>query len=298
MRPWSVKIITLFLTSILFACQKQSASPAKTDTSSVDDSCLVAVDATVYRGLMNMLGIGNRCIDLSDYMKIDVEQLVSSGAKIFMVSMYDGLDIEKYQRTGIKVIECTDFTESSALARAKWMVRYGELLGVKERADSLYRVVVERYDSLCVVAQKKTTHPMVMFDLMYGNLWYQPTKESSTGGIIADAGGRLLFPTGGKNGIMALTKEQMLIHSNEPDVWIIRYSATETMTSHTLESLNIAYKQFKAFQEGNVWACNTLQTAYFDEAPFRPDYLLEDVLNILYPTQDTIFSLRYFEKVR
>ncbi|MCD8306091.1 MAG: ABC transporter substrate-binding protein [Prevotella sp.] len=291
-------LIALFLTGILFACRERRGNLSSDTPAKPDDSCLVAVDASVYRGLMEMLGIGDRCIDFSDEGKIDAERLVASGAKILMLSVYDGIDTEKYRRTGVKVIECTDFNESTALRRAYRMVGYGAALGVKDRADSLYRIVEARYDSLRRSVAADGARPVVMFDLVYGNVWYQPGNDSSTGGIVADAGGNLLFPAGGKNGITALTKERMLMKSDAADVWIIRYSAAKQLSLAALGGQNPAYKQFKAFREGNVWACNTSRTAYFDEAPFRPDYLLEDIIHILHPQQDKDYQMRYFEKLQ
>ncbi len=292
-------IAVLLLAGVLLACQQQERRSDEFPSPAPDDTSLVAVDASVYRGLMEMLGIGDRCIDFSGNMKIGTEQLAASGAGILMLSVYDGVDTEKYRRTGIRIVECTDFNEPSALRRAEWMVRYGAVLGVQSRADSLYHTVVTRYDSLRACVKKQDSRPTVMFDLVYGNIWYQPVKDSSTGSVIADAGGELISPAGGKNGAAAFTKEQMLMKSAGADVWIIRYSSTETLTLAALKELDPAYRHFKAFRKGNVWACNTSQTNYFEEAPFRPDYLLEDVLHILYGEGDTATSrLHYFEKLK
>ncbi len=247
---------------------------------------------------MEVLGIGNRCVDFSGQPKIDTERLIASGAKILMLSVYGGVDAEKYRRAGVKVIECTDFNERSALQRARRITGYGGQLGVKERADSLYKAVETRYDSLKTSVGKGGKRPAAMFDLVYGNIWYQPSESSSTGNIVIDAGGALLFPAGGNNGISALSKEQMLVKSGEADVWIIRYASSEKLTLETLRRENPVYERFKAFRGNNVWACNTAATAYFEEAPFRPDFLLEDVIHILHPERDKDYKMRYFEKLK
>ncbi len=127
---------------LLFSCGHKSVEK------NASDDPLVAVDASVYRGLMEMLGIGDRCIDFSNELKPDPERIVASGASMLMLSAYDGIDAERYRRLGIEVIECTDFNETSPLARAKWMTVYGRMWGVGERADSLYKVVEERYKEL------------------------------------------------------------------------------------------------------------------------------------------------------
>ncbi len=268
------------------------------EVTSGSSESLVAVDATVYRGLMQMLGIGDRCVDFSDQMKPDVEQVVASGAKMLMLSAYDGVDIEKYRRTGLRIVECTDFKETSPLARAKWMTVYGRIWGVGERADSLYDVVETRYRELTSAVSEADSLPVVFFDLIYGNLWYQPTSRSSTGGMVGDAGGRLPFADDGDNVTLTMSKEQVLSQAKDADVWIIRYHTAGTMTLDELGAIDPVYGQFKAFREGNVWACNTDKVSYFDEAPFRPDYLLQDMINILHPEMHVSDGMRYFEKLR
>ncbi len=281
----------VFLPLFLFSCGHKAVEK------NASDDPLVAVDASVYRGLMEMLGIGDRCIDFSNELKPDPERIVASGASMLMLSAYDGMDAERYRRLGIKVIECTDFNETSPLARAKWMTVYGRMWGVGERADSLYKVVEERYKKLVQQEPLLGEAPFVFFDTLYGNIWYQPANESTIGQMIVDAGGRLPFFDKQKGGSVPMSKEQMLMQAGDADVWIIRYQSEEPMTLQSLSAMNPVYSQFKAYREGNVWGCNTLKTRYFEEVSFRPDLLLEDFIKILHPEQNSSNGLRYFHKL-
>ncbi len=323
------KCLLALFSLVLLSCGQKSVEKE------ASDEPLVAVDASVYRGLMEMLGIGNRCIDFSNELKPDPERILASGADMLMLSAYEGIDAERYKRLGINVIECTDFNETSPLARAKWMTVYGRLWGVGERADSLYKVVEERYkkplsrplpdregEEQIVPTLTAETHydaskmvstsnpsfpigeglgerlPAVFFDTLYGNIWYQPANESTIGRMIVDAGGRLPFFFDQKGGSVPMSKEQMLMQAGDADVWIIRYQSAEPMTLQSLSVLNPVYSQFKAFREGNVWGCNTLKTRYFEEVSFRPDWLLEDFINILHPERNPSKGLRYFHKLK
>lgn len=273
----------------------ENTSLAENKTSSTN---LVAVDATVYRGLMQMLGIGNRCVDFSYQMKPDAEKVAASGADILMLSMYDDLDTTKYSRLGIKIVKCRDFMETSPLNRAIWMKIYGRLWGVGDRADSLYNIVEKQYNSKCLSTKNVTKKPSVFFDLMYGNIWYQPAEESSLGKMITDAGGVIPFNIKQKGGSLALSKEQVLNAAKDADFWIIRYNGVAKLTLERLKDINPIYSQFKAFRTGNVWACNTDNVLYFDETPFRPDYQLEDIIGILHPDIANKTQMRYFTKLR
>ncbi len=259
---------------------------------------LVAVDATPYRGLMQMLGVGDRCIDFSNQMKPDMEKIAASGAKMFMVSAYDGADLSKYRRLDLQLVECRDFMETTPLGRAAWMKKFGRLWGVGKRADSLYQVVETRYKELSRRVQKTNTRPAVFFDTMYGNMWYQPSRISTAGGMVKDAGGRMPFDINLKGGSLAMSKEQVLSAAKDAEVWIIRYQGDQPMTLKQLADLSPVYSQFRAFREGNVWGVNTSKVAYFDEAPFRPDYLLEDMINILHPELRLSSVMHYYSRLQ
>ncbi len=259
---------------------------------------LVAVDATPYRGLMQMLGVGDRCIDFSSQMKPDVEKIVASGAQMFMVSAYDGVDLSKYRRMNLQLVECRDFMETTPLGRAAWMKKFGRLWGVGKRADSLYQEVESRYKELSRRVKKTAARPAVFFDTMYGNMWYQPSRISTAGGMVEDAGGRLPFDISINGGSLAMSKEQVLSAAKDAEVWIIRYQGDQPMTLKQLSSLSPVYSQFRAFREGNVWGVNTSKVAYFDEAPFRPDYLLEDMVNILHPEMKLSSRMHYYTKLQ
>ena len=54
-------------------------------------------------------------------------------------------------------------------------------------------------------------------------------------------------------------------------------------------------ERFKAWREGKVLVCNTLATPYFEEVPFHPERLLQELAAIFHPTlRPEGFSPRYF----
>lgn len=292
-----VAIGCYLLSPSFFSVGDSSVAAADKNRSGAAGTPLVAVDATVYRGLMQMLGVGDRCIDFSNEMKPDAEKVIASGADMLMLSMYEGRDTSVYSRMGIKIVACHDFMELSPLGRARWMKRYGRMWGVGERADSLYEVVEKNYRMLSSMSKNEKVRPRVFFDLMYGNLWYQPSEKSSMGALVIDAGGALPFHIVQDGGSKALSREQVLSGAKDADVWIIRYQGRKKLTLSDLKALDPVYSQFRAFINGNVWACNTDETAYFDEAPFRPDYQLEDIISILHPKLKHKKQLHYFSRV-
>lgn len=257
----------------------------------------VVVDASVYSGLMNMLGVGDKCIDFSDNINLDKEKIIAYSPDLLLLSAYDGADIEKFSHLGVPVVECRDFLEPSALGRAEWMRYLGRLWGVREEADSLFAEVVEAYNSVRDVSTKEhTARPTVFFDMLYGNLWYQPVNKSTIGQIVYDAGGKLPFANKERGGSVALSVETVLMEAKDADFWLIRLYSNQPLTLSALARLNPAYSQFKAFKKGNVFVCYTDKTHYFEETTFRPDLLLKDIYNILHDVDDS--ELHYFERMK
>ena len=75
----------------------------------------------------------------------------------------------------------------------------------------------------------------------------------------------------------------MLEKGGQADLWLFRYNSPQAITSAALLSENSGYKQFKAFQEKNIYGCNTANSTFYEETPFHPHLLLRDFICIAHP---------------
>ena len=48
--------------------------------------------------------------------------------------------------------------------------------------------------------------------------------------------------------------------------------------------------------DGEVYACNVEQTLFYEETPFRPDFLLSDFIQVVHPGIKGLPALRYYKK--
>lgn len=267
----------------------------------------VFVDASVYAGLMQMLGVGDYCLDFSKEMQPSIEKIAEANPQLLLVSAYDGADYSKYKKLNVPIVECRDFLEPTALGRAEWMRYLGRLFGVRERADSLFKVVEQEYQTLCdSTSSTRSLLPIkgevpegrrgaiVFFDMIYSGIWYQPSPKSTIGQIVTDAGGSIPFTTDQEGGSLALSEEKVLLEAENADFWLIRAMNAENMTLASLAEMAPVYSRFKAFKTGNVFVCDTQKTPFYEETPFRPDWLLREFRNIFQGNTD---DLRYFRKL-
>lgn len=237
-----------------------------------------------------------RIADCGSSMSPNVERIIDANPGALLISPYEnGNGYGKLEETGIPVVECADYMESTALGRAEWMRFFGILTGREHEADSLFNVVEKNYLHLKAVAQRTKDRPTVLIDKKYGSVWYVPGGRSTIGMMVADAGGKYVFASEAKAGSVALSPESVLDRAALADIWLFRYASSHPVTYAELLSEYQGYNNIRAFIHHNAYGCNTMTSRFFEETPFRPDYLLQDFVSIFHP--ETGYKLRYFNRV-
>jgi iron complex transport system substrate-binding protein len=85
--------------------------------------------------------------------------------------------------------------------------------------------------------------------------------------------------------------------ASEAEVWLFRYDSDQPMTREQLLAEKEGYSQFRAFQTGEVYGCNVSTSLFYEESPFRPDWLLSDFIQIIHPEVRRPETLRYYRKL-
>ena len=185
----------------------------------------------------------------------------------------------------------------SPLARAEWMKFYGMLIGEEQRADSLFEVVDQSYRQLKARASAAGTGLSVLIDKMVGSVWYVPGGRSTIGQMIKDADGQYAWADDEHSGSLSLPFETVLEKAGEAQVWMFRYDSEHPITSEQLLEEKEGYSQFRAFQTGDMYGCNVATSLFYEESPFRPDWLLNDFIQILHPETSMSETLRYYSRI-
>lgn len=226
----------------------------------------------------------------------DIEKIIQLSPDLIMLSPYEHNDrYVKVGSLGIPILECADYMETSPLGRAEWLKFYGRLFGRAERCDSLFAQTERNYLRLKELAMNSSEHPKVLIDRRYGQVWNVPGGRSTMGRMIEDAGGVNPFAGYAKSGSVALAPERVLAEAHDADVWLIRYNQPSEKTLAELGKEARINSRFKAFKEGRVYGCNTRYVDFYEETPFHPDYLLEDMIGILHKEHQE--KGRYFKRL-
>ena len=237
--------------------------------------------------------------DCGDGMNPDMERIIDLHPDAILLSPFENSG--GYGRIGklnIPIIECADYMETSALGRAEWMRFYGMLFGAASQADSLFAEVDSCYQQLKRRAALSSVSLSIVSKLKSSSAWYVPGGRSTIGKLFRDACGRYAFADDAHSGSIPLSFETVFDKAGDSDVWTIKYNRDHDMTYSDLQADYTGYTGFKAFKERNIYGCNTAKVPFYEETPFRPDYLLSDLIQILHPEMGDLGGLRYFCKLK
>ena len=218
------------------------------------------------------------------------EVLLAAQTDAVWISPYENASTSTLSHLPLTLIYCADYMETSPLARAEWMRFYGRLVDKGQEADSLFCCISARYDSLTSLSQTDTLTSLspdtiqpqrsLLAELPYGPTWYVPGGQSTSAQLYHDAGYAYSWADDPHAGSLSLSPEAVLAKAADCDRWLFKYMNTDgDWTLSDFLAQNPLYGQFCSAQTGNVWGCNTSYSDFFDVTPFRPDMLLESLIN-------------------
>ena len=233
-------------------------------------------DSTITAGVA-----AGRIADCGNSMNPTIERVIDMQPDAILLSPYQDASYGQIAKMDIPIIECADYLEYDPLGRAEWMKFYGELLGKREQADSLYDLVTKAYNDVKKKAAGAQTHPTVVTEMVISGIWNVPGGQSYMARILSDAGARYLWADDENTGSLALDFNQVLAVAQNADYWFIKWTDI-----NSLKDLQGAYdlnKEMAAFKNKRVYVCDTDKTRFFDRIPFHPEMLLREFAAILHP---------------
>lgn len=236
--------------------------------------------------------------DCGDGMSPVIEKIIDAEADAILLSPFENSGgYGRLEDINIPLIECAEYMEQSPLARAEWIRFYGLLYGRQRQADSIFAIVDSNYGLLKKVATTSRINPTVLMDKQTGSVWYVPGGRSTIGRMLQDARCNYPYAADEHSGSLALPFESVLEKCGEADVWLFRYDSEQPMTRARLMTEQPGYPQLRPVKTGRLYGCNVMTSMFYEESPFRPDYLLQDFIQILHPDIPNLLPLRYYQKV-
>jgi iron complex transport system substrate-binding protein len=235
-------------------------------------------------------------VDLGMASKPDTERLIMLSPDAIFATPIQGWTYGSIEKTGIPILETTDYTESHPLGRAEWIRYYSLFIGKEQLADSLFAVTEKNYNAVKEAVNGTTNRPSVFTDMRYQNKWNMPGGKSFMANMLSDSRASYCWSDDNSTTYMPLAFESVLDKAGEADFWIIKYNWPKDMTYQSLEKEYKPYSYFKAFKEKNIYGCNTAYSSYYEDLPIHPDYILKDMAYIFHPELFPGYTPKYYKK--
>ena len=239
-----------------------------------------------------------RIADCGDGMSPVVEKIIDTEADALLLSPFENAGgYGQMEDINIPIVECAEYMEMSPLARAEWMRFYGMLYGKEKEAEQLFAQVETNYTTLKQQAATVADRPSVLVDKMAGSVWYVPGGRSTIGQMLSDANADYPWADDTHSGSLQLAIETVLERAGESDFWLLRYDSPTPLTMLQLLSEKDGYRMVRSVENERVYGCNVTTSMFYEETPFRPDLLLQDLIKILHPDIPNLPEPRYYHKI-
>lgn len=226
----------------------------------------------------------NVLTDCGSSLNPDIERIIDLNPDAILLSPFENNGgYGRIEKLNIPIIECADYVETSPLGRAEWIKFFGLLAGKEKEAIEMFGNIEKEYNSLKAEVNATSVRPTVITELKYNSAWYVPGGKSTIARLLSDAGADYIFKYTEGSGSVPLSFETVLDKGHNADFWLIKYNQKTDKTYSEIASDYAPYCNFAAWKNRKIFACNTAYVNYYEESPFHPERLLENLIQIFHP---------------
>ncbi len=261
--------------------------------------------------IQEAIDAGQVC-EVGKYSAPDYERILGigseTGVKLAVFStMIDSVpDVERQltQTCGLSVMRDQSSGESHPLGRTEWIKIYGEIFDRRAAADAVFDAQVTALEQTVqkigdiADADKKTV--VIFYTTASRDTFYVRNAADYVTELVNLAGGKQVCEIGaGKSGNTKMTQEEFIQVCAQADYVLYNWtSGASGVSDETLQGLMDArlgdwFRDFKAYQEGNVWRTSN----DFYQKMDKMGEMVADIYSMLY--EDTISdSLTYVNRLK
>ena len=231
--------------------------------------------------------------DCGNSLSPTIERLVALKPDAIILSPFQNAGYGVLTNLGVPIIECADYMEHTPLGRAEWIKLFGELLGCREKADSIFQATAREYSALTALTATVEKRPKVISEMITSGVWFVPGGDSYMAHLFTDAGAFYPWSDDTNSGSLSLDFSQVLARAQDADFWLIK--PDRHLSYSDFEAINPLNVKFSAFSHRGVYQCVTSETSLFTDFPFHPQVLLRDFVAIFHPELLPDYMPRYYQ---
>ena len=195
----------------------------------------------------------------------------------YSVSAAEPAWLSRLRDLGIPVLLLSEQLENHPLARAEYVRLFGALTGRREKADSVFTAIRDRYESLRV----ETDSPVpVLLNMPYADQWFVPGADNYMTRLVRDAGGEVLGSAPGTSASRIMSLEEAWMLAGEARAWLnpgwcrSREQLSDQLPSFSRFDIPVIYNNIRRSTDGGG-------NDFWESGALRADRVLDDLVRIL-----------------
>ncbi len=246
-------------------------------------------------------GKAGRISEVGNMGHLNIEKIIMLEPDLMMLSTMENTTSKTnaLKDARIPFVMNVEWQETHPLAKAEWIKYIAAFYDKEPLADSLFRIIEQRYLKLAILSEKAEKKPRVLMGSGFKGTWHVPAGESFAARFLKDAGARYDWGDHAGTGSIPLSLEVVMERSLHAGLWLNPSSASSL--SH-LKSVDERYGRFDAFQQKKVYNNNARANRaggndYWESGTYRPDLILADLIHIMHPQLLPDHQLIYYQQL-
>lgn len=243
----------------------------------------------------------NSIKEVGKIAQLNTEVILDLQPELFISSSSptDNKNLSFLKQNNITILHNTSWLETHPLGRAEWIKVFGYLFNKQQQADSIFSSIETNYKSLLKIANQSEKQPTVLSGNLYKDVWYTPAGASFEAQLIKDANGNYLWKNSLGTASLPLSIEAVLDKGQKAEIWL---GGGLFNSIEELSNFEEKYTLFDAIKTKQVYTKDLTQGTtggiwYFEIGALRPDWILEDLIQILHPTLLPKKAFHFYRKL-
>ena len=228
----------------------------------------------------------------------DNELILSLNPDLILVSPFKRGGYESIKDLNVPLVSFLGYKETTPLGQAEWIKFTAMLLGMEDKANTMFDAIEKRYNELLALTTSKTKKPVILSGEMRSGNWYVVGGKSYLAQQFRDAGAEYFLKNNDETGGMNMDFESVYAQGANADYWRLLVSHSGDYSYDVLKQSDARYADFKAFKEKKVVYCNLRQKPFYENTPVEPEIVLADLIKAFYPDLLPDYKPVYYEMLK
>lgn len=239
--------------------------------------------------------------EVGNEQKYNIEKIIALKPDVIFTNYIASFEntYDLLRKNNIELIFLDEYLENEPLAKAKYLMIFGELFNTQKKAEILYNEIEKNYESLKSLAMTSTEKPVVLANEMYGNQWFLPGGKSNLAQFISDANANYINSENKDHKAVPMSFEEVFVKAKHAKFWV-------NIGNHKLKKellqINPNYEKMPLYNHGNLYTLSGKEVGksndYFESGVIRADLVLKDYIKIFHPQLLPDYNLTYLKELK